>query len=38
LWIGPLITGTVGLAFLGATFLARWLLKQDLAQGAKEQE
>jgi hypothetical protein len=32
MWIGPLITGVVGLAFLGATLLARWILKPSPMQ------
>jgi hypothetical protein len=28
-WILPLITGTLGIAFLLATLLVRWILKQD---------
>jgi HAMP domain-containing protein len=28
-WIVPIISGILGLAFLGATFFARWVLKQE---------
>ena len=30
LWIVPTITGVIGLAFLAATFFARWVLKSEL--------
>ena len=36
-WIGPIITGVVGLAFLGATFFALWFFKSELAGGQHEQ-
>jgi len=36
-WIGPLITGAVGLAFLGATFFTRWFLKGELEKASRKQ-
>jgi hypothetical protein len=36
-WIGPVITGFVGLAFLGAALFARWFFKPGPAQGQEEQ-
>ena len=29
LWIVPIITGVIGLAFLGATLFAAWVLKSE---------
>jgi hypothetical protein len=30
LWIVPIITGIIGLAFMGATFFSAWVIKSEL--------